>query len=220
MILEIPDLLTPQEITHLRSVAAGSTFVDGRISNPHNKAKNNQQIDHASSGYAESTKILKDAILRNESFRNFTIPSRLAPPLLCKYNEAMSYGVHNDHAFLAMSNQLPLRSDLSITIFLTDPSTYDGGELVIHLESMPVPIKLAAGSAVIYPSTTLHEVAKVTRGQRLVAITFVESQFQDESQRYMLYLLGEVAALEGLTMKHENRVRLELVRANLQRMWC
>lgn len=113
----------------------------------------------------------------------------------------------------------PLRSDVSCTIFISDPQTYDGGALTIHLGSKPVEIKGAAGSAVIYPSTTLHEVAPVTRGERLVAITFIESMISDERKRNLLYTLNEVSALEGFNISPENRMRLEHVRNCLNRMW-
>jgi PKHD-type hydroxylase len=132
----------------------------------------------------------------------------------------MAYGAHFDVALLPLANlQTALRSDLSVTLFLNDPDSYDGGELVLQLESRNVAIKLPAGGLVVYPSTMLHEVTKVTRGQRLVAITFVESQIIDERKRHMIYNLGEVSALEGLTMKPENRLLLDLVRHNLIRMW-
>lgn len=218
MILEIPNLLTNQELQQLQQIAANSTFVDGRISNPHNKTKNNKQVDFGSEGHHQSNQIFVTALMRSEMFRNFALPSRTAPVLMCQYDESMSYGVHVDTAHMAIPNQAPLRSDLSTTIFLSDPNSYDGGELVMHLESKPVPIKLDAGSAVVYPSTTMHEVRPVTRGQRFVAITFTQSQVVDERVRNMIYSLGEVSALEGLTMKHENRVRLDSVRANLLRM--
>ena len=142
----------------------------------------------------------------------------MAPPLLCRYAPGMAYGVHSDAPFLPMQPS-PLRSDISCTIFISDPATYEGGALTIHLGSKPVTIKGAPGSAVIYPSTTLHEVAPVTRGERLVAITFIESRIPDERKRELLYALNEVAALEGLNMAAQNRMRLEHVRNCLNRMW-
>jgi PKHD-type hydroxylase len=220
MILEIPDLLTPQEIQRLQQIAADATFVNGRMTNPHNTTKNNQQIDQAAPGYQESTQLLMQALVRHEGFRDFSMPLKIAPPLLCKYETGMSYGAHSDVAIVPLVRlQTTLRSDLSATVFLQDPDTYDGGELVLHLESRRLSIKLPAGGIVVYPSTMLHEVAEVTRGQRLVAITFIESRIIDERQRYIIYSLGEVSALEGLTMKPENRNRLDLVRHNLIRMW-
>ena len=220
MILEIEDFLSPTELQRLQKIGAESSFLNGRLSNPHNKTKNNEQINHAAPGYQESSQLVANALLRHEGFRNFAMPNKIAPPLMCKYEVGMAYGAHSDVALLPLQKlQIILRSDLSLTIFLNDPSTYDGGELVLHLENRKLPIKLPAGGLVVYPSTMLHEVAEVTRGQRLVAITFVESQIIDERQRHMIYSLGEVSALEGLTMKPENRMRLDLVRQNLIRMW-
>jgi len=220
MILEIPDFLTRPEVQRLQQIASEATFLNGRLTNPHNTTKNNQQIDQAAPGYQESTQLLMQALVRHEGFRDFSMPLKIAPPLMCKYDTGMSYGAHSDVAVLPLARlQTTLRSDLSATVFLQDPDTYDGGELVLHLESRKVPIKLPAGGMVVYPSTMLHEVAEVTRGQRLVAITFIESRIIDERQRYIIYSLGEVSALEGLTMKPENRNRLDLVRHNLIRMW-
>ena len=219
MILEIPDLLTPEELKYLQNVGTNASFSDGRLTNPHNKTKNNQQIDYSSSDYQKSSQLIMAALYRNQNFQNFAMPNRMAPPLVCKYEIGMAYGIHNDQAHLQMDKQLPLRSDISITVFLASKSSYDGGELVIHLESESVKVKLEAGSAVIYPSTHLHEVAKVTRGERLVSITFVESRVSEERKRHMIYTLGEVSALEGLTMKHENRIKLEVVKQNLIRLW-
>ena len=220
MILEIPDLLSSLELKRLQQIGADASFVNGRISNPHNKTKNNQQIDHAAPGYQESSQLLMNALVRHEGLRDFAMPVKIAPPLLCKYDPGMAYGAHFDVALLPLQKlQTILRSDLSATVFLHDPASYDGGELVLHLESRKVPIKLPAGGLVVYPSTMLHEVAEVTRGQRLVAITFIESRIIDERQRHMIYTLGEVSALEGLTMKPENRNLLDLVKHNLIRMW-
>ncbi len=220
MILEIPKFLSRMETRRLQRIGAEASFLDGRLSNPHNKTKDNQQIDHAAPGYQESSQLIMDALTRHEGFRDFAMPNRIAPPLMCKYDKGMAYGVHVDVAFLPLIRlQTTLRSDLSLTIFLNDPATYDGGELVLQLESQKLAIKLPAGGLIVYPSTMLHEVARVTRGQRLVAISFVESQITDERQRHLIYTLGEVSALEGLTMKPENRMRLELVRHNLIRMW-
>jgi PKHD-type hydroxylase len=112
-----------------------------------------------------------------------------------------------------------LQSDLSATAFISDPMSYQGGELVIHLGAHPIAVKGAPGDLIVYPSTMLHEVRPVRSGSRLVSITFIESWISDEHQRTQLYELNEVAALEGLTMKWENRIRLEVVRQNLMRMW-
>ncbi len=139
-------------------------------------------------------------------------------PTLLRYDVGMKYGEHIDAAFLPVGTQ-PLRSDVSCTIFIAQPSDYQGGELVIHLGTETARIKGDAGSAVFYPSTRVHEVTPVTAGARLVMITFIESQIPDEIQRELVYTLGEVRALEGLKMDWHNRTQLEYVIANLLRMW-
>jgi PKHD-type hydroxylase len=219
MFLEIPDLLTAAEVAQAQGIASAAKFVDGKITNPHNTTKNNLQVDYNDQGYQLSSTLGRNALMRSEAFRNFAFPRLIAPPLLSRYEPGMKYGAHADAPFMLNPSSGPLRSDLSCTIFLEEPSAYDGGELVVHLGTRPTAFKPRAGAAVIYPSTTLHEVAPVTRGQRLVMITFIQSQLRDMAQREIVYLMGEVSALEGLTMKPENRMLLETARSNLMRMW-
>ncbi|MDB5419840.1 MAG: putative hydroxylase [Phenylobacterium sp.] len=218
MFLEIDDVLTPQELAELKALAAKARFVDGRISSPHSTVKNNLQIDHADQAYQASSKILAAALQRNEPFRNFAFPALMAPPLLARYQPGMTYGLHVDSAIIPLGAR-QLRSDISCTIFLNDPATYEGGALAVRVGTKMVEFKLKAGAAIVYPSTTLHEVTPVTSGERLVGITFVESHIADAMLREMLYELDEVAALEGTRMDPENRNRLQYVRANLRRMW-
>ena len=130
----------------------------------------------------------------------------------------MKYGPHIDAAYLPLGAQ-PLRSDVSCTIFISSPKDYEGGELVAHIGSEIVRVKGEAGSAILYPSTTVHQVAPVSSGERLVIITFIESQIPDQLQRDMLFALGEVRALEALKMDWRNRVQLDYVIQNLHRMW-
>lgn len=219
MFLEIPDLLTDAEITQLKDIARLSKFVDGKITNPHNATKHNLQIEYSDSGYLQSSTIGRNALMRSDAFRSFAFPRLIAPPLLSRYEPGMKYGAHADAPQMLNPSSGPLRSDLSCTIFLEEPDAYDGGELVVHLGTRLIAFKPRAGAVVIYPSTTLHEVAPVTRGQRLVMITFIQSQLRDMAQREIVYLMGEVSALEGLTMNPENRMLLETARSNLMRMW-
>jgi PKHD-type hydroxylase len=158
------------------------------------------------------------AYARSAPFRDFAFPRHVAPPLLARYEVGMTYGTHADVAHMRFGNEIR-RSDLSATVWLNPPSSYDGGELVVHLGTQLVVIKGDPGSVIIYPSTQLHEVTPVRRGQRLVSITFIESLIPDEFQRAQLYELSEVAALEGLKMSWNNRVRLDAVRNNLLRLW-
>jgi len=158
------------------------------------------------------------ALQRNEQARNFVAPQRVALPTLCRYGVGMTYGPHVDTAFLP-GGQQPMRCDVSCTLFISDPATYEGGELVAYLGSESMRIKGKPGQAVFYPSTTVHQVMPVTAGERLVVITFVESQIPDQLQRDLLYTLSEVRSLEGLKMDWRNRTQLEYVISNLQRMW-
>lgn len=219
MILEIPDLLTEAEIAALRELAAKTTFIDGRASNAGFSEKQNLQADPKDQTSAEASKLVTAALMRSRLFKDFAFPKRVLPPLLARYTSGMKYGAHADAALLA-TPQGPLRSDISSTAFLSDPDSYEGGELVLHLGARSVPIKLPAGGAVIYPSTTLHEVAPVRSGERLVAITFIESFIAEEADRDILFELGEVSALEGDNMHWANRMRLEIVRQNLTRRWA
>ncbi len=211
------EILSAAQVAELRAVAATAAFVDGRISNPHSTVKQNLQL-HDDAAYARSSQILAQALLANEDFRNFAFPITMLPPLLARYTNAMRYGAHADAAFLQLGDAA-LRSDLSCTIFLSDPATYEGGALRVQLGSRALAFKGAPGTAVVYPSDMLHEVERVTSGERLVAITFIQSRIPDAAKRELLYDLNEVAALEGLTMKPENYARLQLVQANLLRRW-
>jgi PKHD-type hydroxylase len=138
--------------------------------------------------------------------------------MMTRYKPGMKYGAHSDAAYI----QLPggtIRSDLSCTIFLNEPKDYDGGELHISLGDAELSFKLQPGQAIVYPSDTFHQVMPVTRGERLVAITFIQSRIQDPFRRNLLFELNEVAALEGLKMEPENYGRLQLVQQKLLRYW-
>ena len=210
-------VLDASQVAEVKAIAAGATFIDGRITNPHNLAKQNEQL-HDPSAYNQTAQILQTALVSNEEFRNFTFPALIAPPLVTRYTPGMRYGAHTDAAYL----QLPtatIRSDLSCTIFLNDPGDYEGGALHIRLGDASIRFKLNPGEAIVYPSDTLHEVEAVTKGERLVAITFIQSRVADPFRRNLLYDLNEVAALEGLKMAPENFTRLQLVQNQLLRHW-
>lgn len=210
-------ILTAQEVEECRKIAASAPFVDGRLTNPHNTAKQNEQL-HDQSAYQRSAQLLQAALVRNEELMNFAFPVKIAPPMITRYKPGMKYGFHTDVAFM----QLPssgMRSDLSCTIFLNEPENYEGGALHIKLGDGEMRFKLRPGDAIVYPSDTLHAVEAVTKGERLVAITFMQSRIQDPFRRNLLYNLNEVAALEGLSMKPENFTMLQLVQNQLLRYW-
>ena len=217
MFKEIPDLLTAAQVAELSRIAAGARFVDGRISNPHSTVKNNLQLDDQAA-YQASSQLMLQAMHAHEDFRNFAFPVTILPPLMTRYTSNMRYGAHADAAFLQLGN-VALRSDLSATIFLSDPKSYEGGALRIRLGTREIRFRGEAGTAIVYPSDMLHEVERVTSGERLVAITFIQSRIADRFRRETLYELNEIAALEGLKMTPENYARLQLVQANLLRHW-
>ena len=211
-------ILTPDEVAECRRIAAAAPFVDGRISNPHNKAKQNEQL-HDQAAYQKSSELLRQALLRSPEFMEFAFPVALAPPMMTRYKPAMKYGAHADAAFIALPGAT-IRSDLSCTIFLNEPADYDGGELHVRLGDADLKFKLKPGEAIVYPSDSMHQVVPVSRGERLVAITFIQSRIQDPFRRNMLFELNEVAALEGLKMDPDNFSRLQLVQQNLLRHWA
>jgi len=211
------DILNEAEVAECRAIAASAPFVDGRISNPHNTAKQNEQL-HDPTAYQKSSELLRSALVRSPEFMEFAFPISMAPPMMTRYKPGMKYGAHADAAFI----QLPgatIRSDLSCTIFLNDPESYEGGALRIELGDAEIQFKLPPGFAIIYPSDTLHQVEEVTSGERLVAITFIQSRVPDPFRRNLLYNLNEVAALEGLNMQAENFTRLQLIQNQLLRYW-
>jgi PKHD-type hydroxylase len=210
-------ILTAEEVAECRKIAASAPFIDGRVSNPHNTAKQNEQL-HDQSAYQKSSELLRQAMLRSAEFLEFAFPVAFAPPMMTRYKPGMKYGAHADAAFI----QLPgatIRSDLSSTIFLNDPADYEGGELHVRLGDADLMFKLKPGEAIVYPSDSLHQVVPVTKGERLVAITFIQSRIQDPFRRNMLFELNEVAALEGLKMDPDNFGRLQLIQQNLLRYW-
>lgn len=217
MFKQIYGLLNGQEIEELREIIETANFVDGRISNPHSLVKNNLHLNDEAA-YQKSAEIMSAALYRNEEFQAFAFPKAIAPPLITRYEKDMRYGLHPDMAFMRMSDG-PIRSDLSCTIFLEDPSAYEGGSLHVEMGDGQMRFKGEMGSAIVYPSNTLHEVEKVERGERIVGLTFVESQIRDVEKRNLLYELNEVAALEGANMSAENFTRIQTVQQNLYRKW-
>jgi PKHD-type hydroxylase len=213
MFKEIPELLTAEEVQALRRIAAAAQWVDGRQSNPHSTVKNNLQLYDKS-----AADIMARALYRNADFTGFTLPVVLAPPMLSRYAPGMHYGGHADAAYLPLGEK-PLRCDLSCTIFLSEPDSYEGGSLRIQLGSRDLRFRGPPGSAIVYPSTTFHEVEALTRGERLAGITFIQSRVADAFLREMLYELNEIAALEGLNMDPQNYARLQLVQRNLLQRW-
>jgi PKHD-type hydroxylase len=216
--LKIRTLLSAAEVARLEALSRELRFVDGRVSNPANESKQNLQADTGDPKYAESSQIVAAAFARSREFMSFAMPKRVAPPLLCRYDAGMKYGAHADSAVIQLPRQA-LRSDLSCTVFIGEPGAYEGGELSLLVGNQTIAFKGAPGEAIVYPSTLLHEVVPVRSGQRLVSITFIESLIADQHQRMQVFELNEIAALEARNLNPESRVRLDVVRQNLMRMW-
>jgi PKHD-type hydroxylase len=213
----IEHVLNASELEELRAIAARAQFIDGRISAPGAPVKNNMVVGDREL-FGRSSQIVADALYRSEDFRVFAFPKAMTPPVLTRYGKGMYYGTHTDAAFMPQPSRL-LRSDLSCTVFLSDPESYDGGELVSRFGSAEVRLRAPAGAAIVYPSTTLHRVEEVTRGERLVALTFIESRIADGEQRELLFELNEIAAIAGEKMDIDTFTRFQRVQQNLLRKW-
>jgi PKHD-type hydroxylase len=136
MFLEIPSLLRPDEVGRLTALAETLSFVDGRVSNQGSPTKHNLQVDRESPNpqrYLEAARIVSEALGRSREFREFAFPKRMSQPVLSRYDTGMSYAAHSDAAFLPVTTFGVLRTDISATVFITDPSSYDGGELMVRL---------------------------------------------------------------------------------------
>ena len=143
--LKIKNLLAPSEIARLTTLSRELRFVDGRVSNPAKQTKDNLQVDNTDPKYAESVQIVSGAFARSREFIDFAMPKHVAPPLLCRYAPGMKYGAHADAALIQLGN-FRLRSDLSCTVFVNDPSAYEGGELSIVVGNQAIAFKSAAGA--------------------------------------------------------------------------
>lgn len=219
MIRILRNVLTRAEIQHLLALSAQMRFVDGRETNPSSEVKVNEQVSQQDSAGQEPGRILRDALFRHPDVRTFGLPKQMARPTLVRYAPGMTYGWHVDEA-LFVASQPPLRSDLSCSVFISEPDSYDGGELQFEWGEQITQFKLAAGDAILYPSTTIHQVAPVTRGVRLVGITWLQSWVADAHQRELLIQLEEARAIEAMRDPSPRmKVLLESLRSNLLRMW-
>lgn len=222
MIVCIPDVLTSEELTKLRDEIAKLPFVDGKetAGQRAKRVKRNEQVSKDAAERRPLQELLLKALTRNRKFARASYAHRIRPPLLSRYRAGMAYGIHVDDAMMGPSNSRD-RSDISVTIFISDPKDYEGGELVIHSPYGIQEVKLPAGSAVIYPSSSLHEVAEVKSGERVVAVTWVQSYVRDEKQREMLVDLTTIRdKLAGLAPDAKETDLAYRLHANLLRMWA
>lgn len=220
MLETIPEIISETDRREMVECIRNMTFVDGRATAGKRAArvKKNEQLGEADPSFKADlqTKVMK-ALKASNRFQSFAFPNKIATPMISRYGPGMEYGLHVDNAM--MSNGT-IRSDLSVTLFLSDPAEYDGGELEIFSGFGPVKVKMAAGSAVVYPSSTLHRVLPVTRGERLAAVTWVESQVRDPARREVLFDMGLARSkLEKEMPSAEETDRANRAYTNLLRMW-
>lgn len=215
--LVIAGVLSPVEARVLRETAAGLAYDDGRATAGRfaREVKANDQAAASSDRDAVLAKV-QAALAGNALFRSAARPRAMTPLILSRYRAGQTYGLHVDDALMS-----GIRTDLSFTLFLADPDSYDGGALIIEEPFEARAIKLAAGDMVLYPSTTLHRVEPVTRGERLAVVGWVQSLIRRADQREVLFDLDQaVEAAYATGGKPAQFDRLAKTRANLVRMWA
>lgn len=221
MILCVPDVLNIDELKVVRTRLQGAAFSEGGLTAGWSarNVKHNLQITPGATGYEELAKIVSAAFRRNETLMTAMLPKASTRVMFNRYGPGMQYGAHVDAPIMGgLSNGV--RSDIAVTIFLSEPEDYDGGELLALIGGVGSEFKLSAGSAVSYPGNTLHRVNPVTRGTRDAAIIWVQSLVRDPAQREVLWDLEntkrQVFEQNGKSATFDLADRSH---ANLMRMW-
>ncbi len=194
MMLHIPSVLTPEELEPIQRVLRQSTFIDGKLTagQAAERVKHNLELDREAPQKEVLAKIVMTGLYRSELFKLAAMPLKVATPIFARYIQGMGYGSHIDDPIMGAGPHY--RTDVSFTVFLTDPDEYEGGDLSIRTPFGLQQVKLPAGDAVIYPSGTLHYVAEVTGGERLVAVGWIQSMVRDPGKREILFNLGQARA--------------------------
>jgi PKHD-type hydroxylase len=224
MLLEIPDLLTPAQVTRFRQTLDRAKWVDGRVTAGHQsvRVKNNRQLPEGDSSARKMGQEIVGALERNPLFISAALPLRIFPPLFNRYEAGESFGNHIDNAIRQVpGSPEPVRTDLAATLFLTQPDSCDGGELVVEDVYGVHMVKLPAGHMVLYPASSLHHVRPVTRGARLASFFWIQSMVRDDGQRTLLFDLD--FAIQRMTRDvpdHTALVQLTGVYHNLLRRWA
>lgn len=218
MILCVAEVLSHDDLAAVHARLVGARFVDGRATAGWHArlVKHNLQAERDDPTLAGLRALLEARILAHPVFQLAARPKALTPLILSRYEPGMTYGTHVDDALMA-----GMRTDLAFTLFLSDPESYGGGELVIEAAVGEEPFKLAAGALLLYPATTLHRVEPVTRGARLAAIGWVRSYLRDGAQREILFDLD--TARHALFERHGKTPEFDLLSkcaANLLRRWA
>jgi len=225
MLVKIDNLLTPEEVAHCRSVLEGSEWVDGRVTAGAQSAlaKHNLQVPESAPQARALGEIILRALGRNLVFNSAAVPLRVFPPLFNRYDAGMAFGAHVDNAIRFISGPgIRVRTDLSATVFLTDPADYDGGELVIQDTYGSQSVKFGAGDMVLYPASSLHRVEPITRGSRWASFFWIQSMIKEDGARATLYQLDQsiIETRKALGDAHGAVLGLTAVYHNLLRRWA
>jgi PKHD-type hydroxylase len=224
MLLHIPNVLTPEQVTHARAALESAAWVDGRVTaGPQSsRAKQNLQLPEDSPVARELGEIILGALQRNPLFMSAALPLRVFPPLFNQYAGGHSFGSHVDNAIrLVPGTPHRVRTDLSATLFFIEPDDYDGGELVVEDTYGTHRVKLPAGHLILYPSTSLHHVTPVTRGARISSFFWIQSLVRDDGRRTLLFDMDTaIQRLAADVASHPSTVQLTGVYHNLLRQWA
>lgn len=221
MLITIANILDQQRLDFINQNLANANFVDGTLSAgmAAKRVKNNEELATNEQLMQQLNNLVMGSLVQHDEFKAAAIPLRVAAPYYARYTKGKRYGDHVDDPIMGAAGQ-QYRSDVSTTVFLNEPSEYEGGELVITTSFGEQKIKLAAGSAVVYPSSSLHHVAEVTSGTRLVAVTWAQSMIRDPAKRELLYQLNQ--ARESLLKNQPDDIetkQVDVSYVNLFRMW-
>jgi PKHD-type hydroxylase len=223
MLIQIPKILTSEQAGELTKTLEQADWSDGRQTAGYlsSRVKGNEQLLEKHPLALKFGDMLLDKLGRNQQFMSAALPLKIVPPLFNRYREGQAYGNHVDGGVrpVAGSHQR-VRTDLSATLFLSDPASYDGGELVVEDGFGTQRIKLEAGDMVLYPGTSVHQVTPVTRGARIAAFFWIQSMVRGNEQRAQLYELDRVVqGLGASAQHHDEALRLAGIYHNLLRFW-
>ncbi|HJT41173.1 MAG TPA: Fe2+-dependent dioxygenase [Sphingobium sp.] len=225
MLTVIPELLPAQDVSAIRSLIDQAQWVDGNVTSGHQSAlaKRNLQLPEEAPEAREAAQLVLEALGKSPLFIAAALPLKIFPPLFNSYAGGQAFGVHVDNAVrIQAGTGFRVRSDLSITIFLEDPESYDGGELTVETNFGVQQVKLPTGHAVLYPSSSLHRVEPVTRGRRVASFFWLQSMVRDDAARQMLFDLDSSIQALASALGHDNAqvIRLTGVYHNLLRRWA
>lgn len=222
--IRLPNLLLAEDLARIREITDSAGFVDGMQTGRGyvESIKRNNEVRMGSEGQDALDRLVRGRLEASNDFRLIAMPKRIGNIIFSAYTEGMHFGDHSDNALMGTAD--PFRSDLAMTVFLNNPPDYEGGELVLDTDMQPIPIKLPAGDAVIYPTFSLHRVNPVRRGERRVAVTWIQSTIRLPQHRQILLDLARSLDFfirntkEGI--QHPEAIRLDKVYKNLTRLWA